>query len=66
MIIEDNVLAYQDVLTSGRSSSKVMKTIPNSCYWKLESEEFEEGGKVSWSKLYRIRHFQTGRYLTII
>jgi inositol 1,4,5-triphosphate receptor type 3 len=43
-----------------------MTAIPNSCYWKIEADKFQEGGKVAWDKSYRLRHYLTGRYLKLI
>lgn len=42
-----------------------MIPIPNSCFWKIEAEKFNDGGKVAWEKRYRLRHYLTGRYLRL-
>lgn len=34
--------------------------------WKIENEDQKKGGKIEWEKKYRIRHFDSGKYLGII
>lgn len=38
--------------------------LPYSAYWRVESED-KAGGECGWEKCYRLRHFQTGKYLEI-
>ena len=42
-----------------------MMKIPVSAFWKIESDNFTKGGRVTYNKNYRLRHYSTGKYLAI-
>eukprot|EP00825_Cyclidium_porcatum_P049844 TRINITY_DN8701_c0_g1_i1.p1 TRINITY_DN8701_c0_g1~~TRINITY_DN8701_c0_g1_i1.p1 ORF type:complete len:322 (-),score=36.21 TRINITY_DN8701_c0_g1_i1:165-1130(-) len=33
--------------------------------WKIEGQNFGKGGRIQWNNLYRLRHFPTGKYLSL-
>ncbi|CAD8133483.1 unnamed protein product [Paramecium octaurelia] len=66
ILIEDVVVTFQNFnYFNSSESQKKLLDLPNSCFWKIESADQMSGGRVDWNKIYRLRHYQTGRYLQI-
>jgi hypothetical protein len=57
-LINNLNVCFEDVLIKkeGVGIKKIMN-IPLSAYWKIESESFNKGGRVTYDKVYRLRHF---------
>lgn len=66
ILIDDVVVAFQDFtyFSKGQEKNKILD-MPNSCFWKIESADQMNGGRVDWKREFRLRHYQTGRYLEI-
>lgn len=66
ILIDDLEINFENVLIKQQGvGQKKVTSLPTSSYWKVEADQFLHGGKLHWERLYRIRHFQTGRYLEI-
>lgn len=66
ILIDDVIVAFQDFeYFSKRHEKNKQHDLPTSCFWKVESSDQMSGGLLDWNKTYRLRHFQTGRYLQI-